>query len=93
MYKVTATGAFKKDLKLYEKTKRNTDLLWSIVELLAEGKPLPEKHKNHPLQGKFMGIKGCWECHIEPDWLLVYKKYKGELILELLRTGTHSELF
>ena len=93
MYKVVLSGAFRKDLKLYEKKRKDSEALWDVVSLLAEGKPLPAKNKNHPLQGSFMGIKGCWECHIEPDWLLVYKRYKGELILELLRTGTHSELY
>ena len=92
-YKVVPTKAFRKNLDKYIRKGKDITKLNEVVELLADGKPLPEKNRNHPLQGSFMGKKGCWECHIEPDWLLVYKKYRDELILELLRTGTHSELF
>lgn len=59
------------------------------MTLLVEHKQLPQKNRNHKLQGRY---KGCWECHIEPDWLLVYEKLADSTIF-FLRTGTHSDLF
>ena len=72
--------------------KRGYDLslLTEILKLLADGKPLPPKIKDHNLTGNY---KGCRECHITPDWLLIYEVLDGELILYLTRTGTHSDLF
>ena len=61
-----------------------------VVDLLVEGKPLPPKYKDHPLKGNFIGFR---ECHVEPDWLLIYKIQNDVLILTLVTTGTHSELF
>ena len=68
----------------------NTGLLKEIVELLANGKELPEKYRDHNLTGNW---KGHRECHIQPDWLLVYKIENDILVLTLARTGTHSDLF
>lgn len=65
-------------------------LLKDIIEKLAQGEPLPEKNRDHALTGDY---KGCRECHIKPDWLLVYQIYNDELTLYLIRTGTHSDLF
>lgn len=65
-------------------------LLTEILELLASGESLPAKNKDHNLSGNFAG---CRECHITPDWLLIYEISNGELILYLTRTGTHSDLF
>ena len=65
-------------------------LLKDIIEKLAQGEPLPEKNRDHALMGDY---KGCRECHIKPDWLLVYQIYNDELTLYLIRTGTHSDLF
>ena len=62
----------------------------AVIELLAEEKDLPPKYKDHPLSGDYVG---CRECHITPDWLLIYEINQGELILYLTRTGTHSDLF
>jgi mRNA interferase YafQ len=62
-----------------------------VVALLSENdNPLPKEYKDHPLKGKYAGFG---ECHIRPDWLLVYQKNKNELILLLARTNTHSEIF
>ena len=63
-----------------------------VVELLCAETPLPDKFRDHELVNS-RNYKGMRECHIEPDWLLVYKIYKEELVLEFIRTGTHSDLF
>lgn len=90
MYKIVTTGKFKRDLKLAKKRGYNLSLLSVVVDMLAAGKPLPEKYKDHNLSGNYAG---CRECHITPDWLLVYEVEDDELILYLTRTGTHSDLF
>ena len=64
-------------------------LLENVVDILANGEKLPPKYKNHPLKGKYQGY---YDCHILPDWILIYKVEKEELILYLLDTGTHSDL-
>ena len=89
-YKVKTTSQFKKDYKLAMKRNLNTGLLKEIVELLANGKELPEKYRDHNLTGNW---KGHRECHIQPDWLLIYKIENDVLVLTLARTGTHSDLF
>ncbi len=89
-YRISQTGAFKKDLKLAIERGYNVDLLGYVVDTLAEGKQLEKKYKDHNLSGSY---KGCRECHITPDWLLVYEIVDSELILYLTRTGTHSDLF
>ena len=83
---------FKKDMKLARRRHLPEEELIEIVTDLANDIPLPVKNKDHALQGEFAG---CRECHIQPDWLLIYnKETDGELhILNLLRTGTHSDLF
>lgn len=72
--------------------KRGADfkLLEAVLNLLAEGSPLPEKYRNHTLTGNYAG---CSECHIRPDWLLVYEYDEEILYLYLIRTGSHSDLF
>ena len=64
--------------------------LKEVVLLLATGNPLPEKYCNHKLKGKY---EGCEECHIQGDWLLIYKRLDDVLILQLMRTGRHTDLF
>lgn len=81
-------GGFKKDLKLAKKRHLNLGKLWAVVEQLQEGKTLAPKHRPHRLSGEWARF---WECHIEPDWLLVYAVTDDSLIL--VRTGTHSDLF
>lgn len=89
-YKIFPTGKFKKDLKLAKKKGYDLSLLSVVVDILAEGDPLPEQYKDHNLSGNYIG---CRECHITPDWLLIYEIAEDELILYLTRTGTHSDLF
>ena len=81
---------FKKDFKRIIKRGYNIRLLEDVIEILASGQMLPEKYKDHNLTGNYYD---CRECHITPDWLLIYKINNNELILYLTRTGTHSDLF
>ena len=90
MYKIATTGKFKRDLKLAKKRGYNLSLLSVVVDMLVAGKPLPEKYKDHNLSSNYVG---CRECHITPDWLLIYEVEEDELMLYLTRTGTHSDLF
>jgi len=89
-YLVKYTALFKKDYKRAVKRGLRIDLLQAVVADLAEGRPLPEKNKDHALAGKWAGFR---ECHILPDWLLVYRIEGDVLVLTLSRTGTHSDLF
>lgn len=88
--KIITTPSFEKDYKRIKKRGYDTNLLKDVVKILAEGKPLPQKYKEHSLKGNY---KGYMECHILPDWLLIYKIEKDILIISLARTGTHSDLF
>lgn len=89
-YEIQKTSQFKKDFKLA--LKRNCDVkkLRKVISLLADGETLPEEYLDHSLRGTYNGYR---ECHIEPDWLLVYKITEQVLILTLYRTGSHSDLF
>jgi mRNA interferase YafQ len=87
---VVHTRQFKKDYKLAIKRGLRIELLENIVAILAMGENLPEKNKDHPLSGNWEGHR---ECHIQPDWLLIYRIEDNVLILTLSRTGTHSDLF
>lgn len=80
--------AFLKDIEKNKKRGKDIEKLIAIVQLLLEGKTLPVKNRNHKLQGDY---KGFWECHIEPDWLLVYEKKIDQIIFA--RTGSHADLF
>ena len=84
------TNQFKKDYKLAMKRRLNIDLLDDIIRTLASGEPLPEKNDDHALTGNWAGHR---ECHIQPDWLLIYRIENDVLVLTLTRTGTHSDLF
>lgn len=90
MLDIILSNQFKKDLKLASKRNYNLDLLDEIVNLLANREPLPTKNRDHALTGNYSGFR---ECHIQPDWLLVYRINEDELFLFLSRTGTHSDLF
>ena len=81
---------FKKDFKRIKKRGYDISRLEKIVELLANEVPLPEQFKDHTLSGKYNGFR---ECHIAPDWLLIYQVNNNELVLVLSRTGSHSDLF
>lgn len=82
--------SFKKDFKLMQKRGLNMSLLEKVIEILANEQPLPPQYKDHTLYGNYKGYR---ECHIEPDWLLIYKIYNDVLLLALSRTGSHSDLF
>jgi len=90
MYAIKPTTRFQKDLKCIQKRGYDISLLSDVIKILAAGQTLPEKNKDHTLSGNFAG---CRECHITPDWLLIYEIVDEELILYLTRTGTHSDLF
>ena len=90
MLEIVMSNRFKKDLRLAARRGYNFDLLDEIVNKLTRRELLPEKNKDHALSGDF---EGCRECHIAPDWLLVYQVNDRELVLYLMRTGTHSDLF
>lgn len=89
-YTVKSTSQFKKDYKLAMKRGLDISLLEDIIAKLALGESLPEKNRDHALSGNWNGYR---ECHILPDWLLIYKLEDNVLILTLARTGTHSNLF
>lgn len=91
-YKVDYTTEFKKDYKKIKKQNKNIEKLKTIIEQLASGNKLEEKNKDHKLNDN-KRFKDCRECHIEPDWLLVYRINNNQLILLLVETGTHSDLF
>ena len=82
--------SFKKDFKRIVRRGYDVRLLETVIELLAGGQTLPEKYRDHALSGSY---SECRECHITPDWLLIYQINNSELILYLTRTGTHSDLF
>lgn len=84
------TTQFKKDYKLALKRHLDIELLDDIIRALAQGETLPEKNKDHGLSGNWAGHR---ECHIQPDWLLIYHIDDEVLVLTLARTGTHSDLF
>lgn len=89
-YEISITNQFKKDLKLARKQGKNENKLWEVVEKLTNGETLDPKYKDHNLTGEYAGYR---ECHIYPDWLLVYKQENELLILLLYRLGSHSDLF
>lgn len=89
-YIVKPTTQFRKDYKLAMKRGLKIELLENVVAVLAMGESLPEKYKDHALTGSWVGHR---ECHVLPDWLLVYRIEENVLVLTLIRTGTHSDLF
>ena len=89
MLTIKYQSAFKKDYKRIKRRGYDTRLLEKVMGLLAEGQTLPPEYRDHALTGDY---SGCRECHIAPDWLLVYELVERDLILYLMRTGTHSDL-
>ncbi len=89
-YDVILTNKFKKDYKLVVKRGCNIKVLDKVINILANGEQMPEKYQDHSLSGDFEGYR---ECHLKPDWLLIYKVVEDALVLSLTRTGTHSDLF
>ncbi|MFP7308758.1 type II toxin-antitoxin system YafQ family toxin [Enterococcus faecalis] len=90
MLEIFYTNQFKKDFKKAKKQGKNLEKLKEVLVLLQEQQTLPPNYKDHALTGNYIGIR---ECHIEPDWLLIYKIDGDKLILTLARIGSHSELF
>ena len=84
------TSQFKKDYKLAIKRGYRIEELDRVITMLANNLILPVKYKDHELSGVWKGFR---ECHIEPDWLLIYRVINNDLILTLIRTGSHSDLF
>ena len=89
-YKLKVTGEFKQDLKRCQKRGLVLDELWSVIDKLLNGETLDDRYRVHLLHGN---RKGQWECHIQPDWLLIWEQHEQELVLVMLNTGTHSDLF
>ena len=89
-YDVKYTSRFKKDYKLLKKRGYDMGKLLDVVDMLREGRELPAEYKDHPLRGDYVGHR---DCHIEPDWVLIYFKSESTLVLSLTRTGTHSDVF
>lgn len=88
-YSLEYTAQFKKDYKLAKKRGRNLGKLEQVLHQLCAGQPLPDSMRDHQLVGNYRGHR---ECHIEPDWLLIYRIDGGNLILTAVRTGSHSDL-
>jgi mRNA interferase YafQ len=90
MYKLEQGNKFKKDIKLAKKRGLKMELLDEVVTKLVSDGSLPSKFKAHILKGNYRGL---WECHIQPDWLLIWEQNNTIKLISLIRTGTHSDLF
>ena len=90
MYRIRFTGEFKRQMKLCQRRGYDMELLRTAIRILSTEGRLPDRYLPHILHGN---RKGQWECHIQPDWLLVWKQEKLELTLGMLNTGTHADLF
>ena len=88
IFELQVTNQFKKSINLSYARNFDLQLLFDVIELLAQDKSLPEKNYAHQLKGQYNGI---WECHIKPDWLLMWQEERDKLILLLLNTATHSD--
>ena len=90
MYEIVISSKFKKDVKRCQRQQKDMGRFKHILELLIHGKSLPIKNRDHNLSGNWSGFR---ECHIEPDWLLIYCINENEKVIELARMGSHSDLF
>jgi len=90
MHKIVYTSKMKRDVKRAAKRGKDISKLTATLDLLASGKQMPEKYQDHPLKGEMRDYR---ECHVEPDWLLIYQIDRGKLVLLASGTGTHSDLF
>ena len=90
MRSFSRTTQFKKDVKRVEKRGKNLAKLKAVLDFLIEGRLLPAEYKDHPLRGAFVASR---DCHIEPDWILIYTLAEKETHVRFERTGTHSDLF
>ena len=89
-YTIRFSGQFKKSYKLCKRRGYDMTKLQTVMRILGEKGVLPAEYRPHILSGNWAGI---WECHVAPDWLLLWKRYENELTLLLLDTGTHSDVF
>ncbi len=89
-FELAITNKYTQDVKRAKKRGLPMDKLNEVIRLLAEGEPLPAKYKDHALVGNY---SGCRDCHISPDWILIYEKDTQIRLITLQRTGTHSDLF
>lgn len=89
-YDIIITNSCKRDIKRASKQGKNIDLLFDVIDQLSDGKKLDPKYKDHKLSGEYEGKR---ECHIESDFLLIYQIAEKEIVLYLVRVGSHSELF
>ena len=90
MYTLKFTSQFKRDVKLAKKQHKNIDKLFRVIDMITQGDVLPSNYRDHALTGNYHGFR---ECHIEPDWLLVYEIRHDILVLTVTRVGSHSDLF
>ena len=90
MFSIEFTNQYLKDLRLARKRKFNEEKLNEVIKILLSGKKLPSHYRNHRLTGQY---KNLFDCHISPDWLLIYSRNKSLKLIKLIRTGTHSDLF
>ncbi len=90
MRTLKTTALFRKDYKRCQKRGLDMDQLKRVIDLLLAGKTLDQRYRDHALSGIYTGFR---ECHIQPDWLLIYLNSPDELVLTAVRTGTHSDLF
>ena len=90
VYKIKTTNKFEKDFAKCAKRKLDLDALGEVLEILERAGKLPRNYKPHILSGNY---NGYWECHIKPDWLLIWRQNDQLKVIELVRTGTHSDLF
>ncbi len=89
-YEIVASRKFEKELELCRRRGFDMQKFAEVIDLLGEYGTLPQEYRPHKLSGNFAG---GWECHIKGDWLLIWEQYDHELLLRLVRTGTHSDLF
>ena len=90
MYRIVYTNRMKRDAKLMKKRGKNMNKLASVLSMFASGNPLPKQYHDHQLAGNLQDFR---ECHIEPDWLLLYQLYDDILILSATAAGSHADLF
>ena len=90
MYGFTRSSRFKRDVRRCQRQQKNMDKFKTVHELLTAGKPLPTRNKDHLLTGNWSSYR---ECHLEPDWLLIYRVNEKEQIIEYVRMGSHADLF
>ena len=90
MYTIVFTSQMKHDAKVMRKRGKDLSKLTAVLDMLSSGEPLPQKYRDHQLTGNYHALR---ECHIEPDWLLVYRIIRDKLVLSASGTGTHSDLF